>query len=32
MGLERMVFDPLDDGHRIKLLLSIVAHTCRLSV
>lgn len=32
MGLEHRVFDPLDDSHRIKLLLSIVARACRLSV
>lgn len=32
MGLECRVFDPLDDSHHIKLLLSIVAHAHRLSV
>lgn len=31
MRLERMVFDPLDDSDHVKLL-SVVAHTCCLSV
>lgn len=31
MGLELMVFDPLDDDHHVKFL-SVVAHTCCLSV